>query len=580
MGARKRLLLVALIGVGLLWAVSDWMGEDVPSQQTVSFGGAQSEGAQAPVNKRHARSHLAYVQIGEAEPNAVNRASSPSANVTDGADGDAIEQEDAVPSDAKDPSREPASEAQDGDRATADDPSEDNAIRSISGWVQNNGGEPVPGIQVIAAARQLFRPQEGGEPRVGQTRQTARTDNEGFFEMPQLADGEYLVSTVATAEYKSAKATLRAGVSSAVLVVKGDALHKVYVYGTVSSSQGQALAGVRARAPGATGAASSGDDGRYSLALTVGNLDQSYSVRFTRRGYRTQSRKLDGASLKDAGEIRLDVVLEPVEGTATVAGTVWDTAGNAIPGARVRLSSADLQRSYTARSDHAGQFSFPEVEVGDDYRLWVRPQSDYKEYIREPITVPADGASLSVTLQPLGSGTLEGRMVDADGHPVPGFSLWLRTASPSTQRQRMVTSNGAGRFTVDDLPEGEVSFFTQSSPYLQVVGVHFSPEDQNGVQLALDFGSYEVGGYVLDGNGDPVAGAPLSLAWSLAEAGIQSRSKRSTVTDATGYFLFTQVGPGWHMLTVDAAGYRPTRLDHYVSFSGEDVIVRLQEEQS
>ena len=170
-------------------------------------------------------------------------------------------------------------------------------------------------------------------------------------------------------------------------------------------------------------------------------------------------------------------------------------------------------------------------------------------------------------------------MVAADGTPLPDFSLWLRVASPSEQQHRVVTSDRNGRFTVADLPQGELSFSTRASPHFRITGVQFAPEVRDRVQLWLDLGSYEARGYVLDADGEPLPGSRVSLTWSLIDGAVQSRSTRETVTDAAGWFLFTQLGPGWHTLTVDAPGHRPARLDHYVS-SGDDLAVRLQEDPS
>lgn len=575
-------LLKIVVVVSIFWTVGNWIGDHETIQKIVPTDDRKlSIRDQSAGHEVSDRSQIGYVHIGavgEAKSNAVITANTPSENPTIGFDRRITRQENLALSDPASSLRQPVSLGKAPDWQDDDEPTDDEETLSISGWVQNDTGEPMVGIQVAASARQLFT-QEDGEPSVSQTPQTATTNDEGYFELLELADGEYSVSTLATPEFKSAMAILRAGVDSAVLVIKNDARHEVNVNGTISSSQGQPLAGVRVRAPGAKGVASSGEDGSYKLALSIHDREQSYSVRFTKKGYRPESLQLGIAALDDGGEVTLDAKLEPVEETAMVDGTVWDLTGSAIPDARIRLSSSQLQRTYLTRSDQAGVFSYPEVDVGDDYRLWVRPQSDYEEYIQEPIVVAADGTNLPVTLEPLESGALKGHMVDADGTPVPGFSLWLRTASPSAQQHRMVTSDQQGQFKVDDLPEGEVSFSTRSAPYFQVTGMHFSPGDQERVELWLDLGIYEVSGYVLDANGDPVAGSRVSLNWVISEGELRSRSKRTTATDATGLFLFTQIGSGWHVLSVDAPGYRPTRLDHYVS-SSDDVIVRLMEDPS
>jgi protocatechuate 3,4-dioxygenase beta subunit len=474
-------------------------------------------------------------------------------------------------------------EAPDAEKAGADetsddpteDPSDDDAILSISGRVQDEFGEPVPGIRVVAAARHLFGQQENAKPRGSQRQQTASTDSEGYFDIPQLADGEYLVSTVATAHYGSAATSLRAGTNSAVLVVKSNSADTVYVSGTITGNQGQPLPDAHARSPGAVGSALSGEDGRYRLKLDIRDREKTYSVLFTKDGYRAKSLAIQG-SVENGAEIWLDAALEPEQDTAAVNGTVTGPDGTNIPGARIELWSARLQRSYRARSNQAGQFSLSAVEVGDDYRLWVRPRSDYEQYLEQPVSIPPGGRSLSVLVQPLSSGTLRGRMVDAEGSPVPGFSLWLRSFAPSAQQQRVVTSDRDGQFTVTDLPAGEVSFFTQSSPFLRVIGLDFSPATQKSIQLALDFGSYTVGGHVVDPQGNPVAGAQVSLTWSHANGEIRSRSRRTAVTGRDGSFLFEKVGAGWHELSADAAGYHPSTQGHDVSLSGGNIVVSLQ----
>jgi hypothetical protein len=143
----------------------------------------------------------------------------------------------------------------------------------------------------------------------------------------------------------------------------------------------------------------------------------------------------------------------------------------------------------------------------------------------------------------------------------------------------LVTGDQQGQFKVDELPAGEVSFSTQSAPYFQVTGMHFTPDDQERVEIWLDLGTYPVSGYVLDANDEPLAGARVTLTWRIFQGEVQSRSRRTTATDATGFFLFTQIGSGWHELSVNASGFNPMRLDHFVS-SSDDVIVRLAEDPS
>lgn len=73
------------------------------------------------------------------------------------------------------------------------------------------------------------------------------------------------------------------------------------------------------------------------------------------------------------------------ENTGAVQGTVKDTAGAAIPGAKVTLSGATLVRSLEATSDKEGSYSFPKVPSGI-YTVTVT-QSGFKTVKNEDVNV-------------------------------------------------------------------------------------------------------------------------------------------------------------------------------------------------
>ncbi len=147
MRLRKLLPLAIVVGVAVVWAVGEWTGGHVPGQQKVPGGGGQSARAQSAGHDESERSQLGYVRIDEAEPDAVDPADAPSANVTNRPEGHATKQENLAPNEAASSAREPkpVSEASDRDRDMAGEPSDDRATLSISGWVQNDVGEPVAG---------------------------------------------------------------------------------------------------------------------------------------------------------------------------------------------------------------------------------------------------------------------------------------------------------------------------------------------------------------------------------------------------------------------------------------------------
>jgi hypothetical protein len=108
---------------------------------------------------------------------------------------------------------------------------------------------------------------------------------------------------------------------------------------------------------------------------------------------------------------------------------------------------------------------------------------------------------------------------------------------------------------VENAPEGQLLFITRSDPRLEVQGIELGAGEDKEVDLVLDRGDHEIRGSVLDDRGEPIAGAKLTLQWSFHGGGTRSASMRRVVTDESGSFLFTQLGPGRHDLSVGAAGY-------------------------
>jgi hypothetical protein len=453
-----------------------------------------------------------------------------------------------------------------------DDPQE----FSISGWVFTQAGEPVSRIQLTAIARQLFQSNSDGEPAWTEREQRTQTDSDGFFEFRQLADGEYEVHTQATERYSSTRAVLRAGITSATLIVKEEEEHEVYVYGIVDSTSGRRLAGVRVLPIGQKQATTTDNTGNYGLYLDVSGSRQSYTFRFMHEGYRDQHLTLGETDVREVEDVRLDVSMDPIETLAAVTGTVMGSDGSPVAWASIQLLSAGLKRRYQAGSNLAGDFLIPEVEVASDYRLWVRPKDRYRDYIESGLNVTADGLNLAIVLEPQGLSSLKGQMVDINGKPVPRFSLWLRSALATMPPTLLVTGDELGYFFVDKLPAGKLSLQTNSIPYINISGIELAPGVEEYVQLALDWGNYMMAGFVLNREGDPVPEAQVSLSWLHNANGVSSQARRITVVDAAGYFLFNQLGPGPHTLNINAPGFYSARLYHDVGAPEAEIMVQLE----
>jgi hypothetical protein len=117
---------------------------------------------------------------------------------------------------------------------------------------------------------------------------------------------------------------------------------------------------------------------------------------------------------------------------------------------------------------------------------------------------------------------------------------------------------------------------TRSTPDFSFSGINVKSDESNDVRLVIDTGTYKLEGFVLDGQGQRLALATVRLTWAIEQEGIRSSSSRETVTDAAGYFLFTQLGTGTHELSVSKNGYRPIRQNAQVNAKSQDFVLHVE----
>ena len=446
---------------------------------------------------------------------------------------------------------------------------------SIMGRVRNQHGEPIPGI-VVSAVRHRFASSVSEDESGDGSMQMTLSREDGSFAIGGLAEGEYEVQTAATRLYASLKLTFQAGAISADLIlVEGFA-----VDGTVKNEDGEPLArvwvGLREQR---NRFAYTDDAGRYRLRLDFAGQPPGSTVRFFLAGYEEQLLGLPVPEPEGVRELRLDAELRPVENAPSVVGVVRTERGDPIARASVVLGSLELGTHYQAVSDPQGYFAIPDVVVGSGYQLRVLPDGSFLDYSRRPIRVPDDGLSFEIVLEALATGRLTGRMIDVDGHPVPGFRLWLFNNGASRSGLPL-SSDERGYFELAEAPAGSLTFATRGAPQHTVSGVSLPAGGEREVSLILDWGALVMAGEVLGDRGDPVGGALVSLSWSDTNGAIRSTSSRTMRTDPSGLFRFTRLGPGEHVLEVRAAAYRVVQERHDVGQYAGEVEVRLERDGS
>jgi protocatechuate 3,4-dioxygenase beta subunit len=422
----------------------------------------------------------------------------------------------------------------------ADDPRNDLAI---SGRVLDQDKQPVPGIDVTAR-KSPSQPNEAADAGAG------RSGPDGRYEIRGLTEGEYAIRTVATPRYRAGEIVAQAGFTSADIILEGD--YEIRVYGTVTDTDGQPLAGVRVVPADLQRETRTDSNGNYQAFLVVNWKAGTYAFQFQLRGYRDKLVYLTGADVDAVQEKRVDAQLESAGDTTTLNGSVRAEDGSPVAGATVQLQSDQSNTHYNGLSRNDGRFSIPEVRTASDYRVTVLATAGYKDYTEAPVAITS-GLPLDIVLESLKNGQLTGRMVDTEGRPIPRFSLWLTSANARAQTLP-VSSDDSGSFVVDQAPAGILTFATRSVPALVVSGITLGAGDQQNVSLVLDWGDLVLAGRVTDDRDDPVARAQVSLAWSEQIGALRSSSTRTTPTGAGGEFQFTQLGPGPHVLSITVPG--------------------------
>ena len=135
-----------------------------------------------------------------------------------------------------------------------------------------------------------------------------------------------------------------------------------------------------------------------------------------------------------------------------------------------------------------------------------------------------------------------------------------------------------GFFSVEGFPVGGALFRTNSYPVLTVQGIRVSAEPEEPVTVILDTGRHVLQGRVIDGFGEPVAAASITLGWAFRDNGLRSSSTRQTTADQNGNFVFTGLGPGLHTMQVSAAGFSTAVLTIDVGADPNEIVVELEEE--
>jgi len=248
------------------------------------------------------------------------------------------------------------------------------ATSTLSGTVTSSAGGPLADVSVAV---------DGAASGV--------TDASGAYSIPGIPAGNYNV-TYTRSGYSTQSKAVDLATSKTVSVSLAPVVTTVTLSGTVTSSDGNPLAGVSV-AVGGVASGVTGAGGSYSIA---GIPARSYSVTYTRSGYASQTFTVDLSASRSKS-----VVLAPVDATPPV--TTSDVTTSYVGFATIHLAAADNEGGSGVAHTY--------------YRLDAGGQ--------------AEGTSLDVSV--CGTHTIEFWSVDARGNvEVPVSATFVVSASDVT----------------------------------------------------------------------------------------------------------------------------------------------------
>jgi len=287
--------------------------------------------------------------------------------------------------------------------------------------------------------------------------------------------------------------------------------------GSGAASQGMmVIAG-----PAATTEFEAESDGDGSFTLE-GLPEGAFDIEVTRRGFaKVRLPALEiaaGDEPRDLGEI----VMQPGE---RVVGIVTDTDGQPVEGVEVFADSGGgammvvmagmggPERRPDATSDPAGWFQIDDLDAQAEYRLRFSRRG-FVDARLTGIKLPRP-EPLEVRLDP--SSDVSGRVVDAEGEPIPGArvemtrsrSLEMGNRAVMTMMMASEETDRDGRFVFEDQEPGVISLGARASGYREAKRDNIEipkGEDLTGIELPLPPGAV-VEGRVLAPDGRPAIGA-------------------------------------------------------------------------
>ncbi len=443
----------------------------------------------------------------------------------------------------------------------------------IFGRVLANG-EPVPGIQI--EARPIGLPGSGARFVFdGNPPQPVTSGPDGTYRFTGLPRIEHFLSTRETPEYPRARKPAIAG-SEEPVDIELVSRQSLLILGTVTDLNGAPVEGTRVVALTHSGKSTLTDaEGRFELEIDYQQRAVVLSAQKT--GYDKGELLIPERDIGDREEIEVALEIEPIGDPGELAGRLLDPQGTAVPNQLIRLHSPSLNSTYQSSSREDGSYLIQGIRPAPDYRIWVNPTRGYRDFARTPLQISEGANQLDITLEPIDSGSLSGRMVTPSGAPVPRLTLWVRSLSANANVVP-ITGDDQGRFQAESIPAGDLYFETRAAPLVSIRGIRLEPGDSQDVELLVGLGDGQLQGTITNPAGQPVPGVRLTMTWSATKGALQSTVFREATSDSSGKFLFSGLCRGRGSISATISGYRTHRETRQLTGGNESTKIELKEE--
>jgi protocatechuate 3,4-dioxygenase beta subunit len=392
----------------------------------------------------------------------------------------------------------------------------------LAGRVVDEGGAPVAGAAVSSRAPPRAQTQVPYRPRPPEPlRPAVATDADGRFRYP-VPTGQGLVLVARHPRYATGETAPLVAARAAEV--------------TITLRAGRALAGRvvdRERRPVADAQVSDGQGESGPVHVTTTDA----GGRFVLRGIEPQRRQVVVHAEARAGRASPVLVALPdgfdrplelvLDGDLRIAGSVVDGSGAPVADAIFHFQRVvadgyqpppaqptaviEAATAGEARAGEDGAFVIPGLVAGD-YQLLARAPVASKDRAATPIfaMVAAKAGDEQVTIALPAAARIRGRVVGADGRPVPAFDVTLHQLGGPTH-----VASADGRFELDGIDPGlgrcEVLVAAEgAAPHRAEARLAAGKTTDLGT-IALDRGRTLRGRVVDTASGGPVAGAAIAV---------------------------------------------------------------------